>query len=105
MAKYRKKPVVIEAEQFQGGFECLNLKGVCADPKCYMGGPHLHTIHEDQKVLLTKGDWILPEPDGIHFYPCKPDIFAATYEPLEVLKKRPTIDELEEILKRDDLTV
>lgn len=46
-----------------------------------MSGPHLHTIHEGQKVSLEVGDWILPEPDGVHFYPCKPDIFAATYEP------------------------
>jgi hypothetical protein len=33
-------------------------------------------------VILEVGDWIIPEPDGIHFYPCKPDIFEATYEPV-----------------------
>ncbi len=37
------------------------------------------TIH-DQRAYLADGDWILPEPDGKHYYPCKPDIFEATYE-------------------------
>lgn len=42
-------------------------------------GWHVVTIH-GQKTKIVDGDWILPEPDGVHFYPCKPDIFAATYE-------------------------
>ena len=37
------------------------------------------TIHGD-KIPVVKGDWIIQEPDGKHYYPCKPDIFAATYE-------------------------
>jgi hypothetical protein len=47
------------------------------------GKPHVHTIHADQIVLLKIGDWVIPEPDGKHFYPCKPDIFAETYELVE----------------------
>lgn len=31
--------------------------------------------------MLSDGDWIIPESDGEHFYPCKPDVFAVTYEP------------------------
>jgi hypothetical protein len=31
-------------------------------------------------VLLEVGDYIIPEPDGEHYYPCKPDIFEKTYE-------------------------
>lgn len=82
MKKYRKKPVVIEAEQFHEGYwrrGHIDPKGVC---RCIDGDskPHVHTIHDDQVVILADGDWIIPEPDGKHYYPCKPDIFAATYE-------------------------
>ena len=81
MAKYRKRPVVIEAEQYSI-FEKL-VKGMCNSTGCFTSGnnrPHVHTIHDNQIVNLELGDWIIPEPDGIHFYPCKPDIFDATYE-------------------------
>ena len=42
----------------------------------------LNTIHGDgeQMVPLEPGDWVIPELDGKHFYPCKPEIFAVTYE-------------------------
>lgn len=43
----------------------------------------VETIHKDQRVQIVDGDWVIPEPDGIHFYPCKPDIFEKTYEPVE----------------------
>ncbi len=79
--KYRKKPVVIEAEQFLLGKPIP--KGVCFGWNCKIGDqPHVHTIHEGQHVMIESGDWIIPEPDGKHFYPCKPDIFEKTYEPL-----------------------
>lgn len=32
--------------------------------------------------LLAVGDWIVREADGIGFYPCKPEVFEAKYEPL-----------------------
>lgn len=38
------------------------------------------TVH-GQETNVEVGDWIITEPDGIHHYPCKPDIFAETYEP------------------------
>lgn len=79
--KYRKKPVVIEAEQFTREVDC---RGVCL---CLLAGesfPHVHTIHKGHPkgavVQLEIGDWIIPENDGVHFYPCKPDIFEKTYE-------------------------
>jgi hypothetical protein len=84
MPQYRKKPVVIEAEQWDGGH---SQRGVCIGPCAtneYLTrtrlAPHLHTIHDNQVVYLAEGDWILPEPDGEHFYPCASGIFAATYE-------------------------
>lgn len=94
MAKYRKKPVVVEAEQwFPLGLE---VKGVFLyqPPDVIIGnrgiGPETRypqepywavtTIH-GQVTRVSDGDWIITEPDGVHHYPCKPDIFAATYDP------------------------
>lgn len=34
-------------------------------------------------TTVAPGDWIITEPDGIHHYPCKPDIFENTYELVE----------------------
>ena len=82
MAKFAKRPIVIEAEQYNGRL----VRGMCNSLSCYTSGnnePHVHTIHAGQIVNLEVGDWIIPEPDGMHFYPVKPDIFAATYEPVE----------------------
>jgi len=84
MAKYRKKPVVIDAVQYIEHGKLV--KGMCNSQSCYANGnnqPHVHTIHNNQMVLLEAGDWVIPEPDGKHFYPCKPDIFEQTYEKIE----------------------
>ena len=83
--KFRKRPILIEAEQFF--YDQLPIKGVfypakSPDGKTYEGDAFVITAHE-QRVYLADGDWILPEPDGEHFYPCKDDIFRATYEEVE----------------------
>lgn len=77
--RFRKKPIVIEAEQWTGE---VQVKGMCNSLSCLVktSSQHVHTIHNNQIVILELGDWIIPEPDGEHFYPCKPDIFEATYE-------------------------
>ena len=80
--KFRKKPIIIEAEQYKKRGKLI--KGMCCFLSCFtntgVSEPHVHTIHDNQIVLLEIGDWIIPEPDGKHYYPCKPDIFDATYE-------------------------
>jgi len=81
MAQYRKKPVVIEAEQYTQYGKLV--KGMCNSRSCYSAGnvaPHVHTIHNNQKVDLEIGDFVIPEPDGEHFYPCKSDVFHNTHE-------------------------
>jgi hypothetical protein len=82
--RFRKKPVIIEAEQFLEGQPIP--KGVCYGWRCGGGPndkqPHLHTMHAGQRVNLEFGDWVIPEPDGEHYYPCKPDVFANTYDPI-----------------------
>lgn len=81
MPKFRKKPVIIEAEQFFARAKVPPFQDKMA---CYFGpdGWYVVTIH-GQETRIVDGDWIIPEPDGEHFYPCKPDIFDATYEPVE----------------------
>lgn len=86
MPKFRKKPGVVEAEQWfpqPEDTDELPMAGVHSQQRM-MGGfdYYVVTIHE-QKVYLEPGDWIIAESDGVHFYPCKPDIFAATYEAVE----------------------
>jgi hypothetical protein len=88
MGKYRKKPVVIEAMQWDGGEETgmaiLEWSGGLAqyatDRVAPLGAPSL-TIETLEGILYASpGDWIIRGIKG-EFYPCKPDIFDATYEP------------------------
>jgi hypothetical protein len=87
MAKYRKKPVEVEATQWHGpraDGPTPTPRGVYHDPNV-PGGFHVITIH-GQVTPIVPGDWIIvelqqPVRGFWHAYPCKPDIFAATYEP------------------------
>jgi hypothetical protein len=74
--KYRKRPIVVEATQW---FPGANIPGVYFDN--YADRYYVMTIH-GQNAYLDPGDWVITEPDGIHHYPCKPDIFDQTYERL-----------------------
>lgn len=83
MAKYFKIAKVVEADQYLHG---KFAKGMCSSKECQSHGhnkPHVHTIHNNQIVNVEVGDYIIPEPDGEHFYPVKPDIFNSTYESAE----------------------
>lgn len=90
--KFRKRPVIVEATQW---FPGLEVPGVFSyqPPDLIVGG----TKQEEQRfkqepyyavrtahgeiTRIAPGDWIIAEPDGRGHYPCKPDIFAATYFP------------------------
>jgi hypothetical protein len=91
--KFKKKPIVIDAEQFLEG-QPLPV-GVCTGERCSSNysnntyvAPHVHTAHQNQRVNLQFGDWVVPEPDGEHYYPIKPDIFANTYDPVKETESR-----------------
>ena len=75
--KFRKKPVIVEAEQFRKKSE--GIPGVYFDEN---DNHWVVTIH-GQKTPVVPGDWIITEPDGIHHYPCKPDVFETIYEKVE----------------------
>lgn len=79
--KFRSKPRIIEASHYTKYGKLV--KGMCNSQSCYTSGndePHVHTIHNNQIVNLEVGDYIIPEPDGIHYYPVKPEIFEDNYE-------------------------
>lgn len=78
MPKFRKKPVVIEAVQWTGSNE--NEINKFSDPHgVYQGKVIIQTLEGVMEGNV--GDWIIKGVKG-EFYPCKPDIFAATYEPV-----------------------
>ncbi len=77
--KYRKKPVVIEAVQWNGNNvdEVMSfIKNVPAY-NVEFGTINISTL--EGTMAASMGDWIIKEVKG-EFYPCKPDIFDSTYE-------------------------
>ncbi len=79
--KYRKKPVVVEAVQWNGN----NHKEVIdfVENKIWfdaLGNIWIATLEGD--MVAKKGDYIIKGVQG-EYYPCKPDIFAETYEKTE----------------------
>lgn len=80
MAKYRKKPVVIEAVQWTGENWADIDEWMGASP--HRTYPSAGTIEIDTlegTMTANEGDWIIQGVSG-EFYPCKPDIFEKTYE-------------------------
>lgn len=78
--KFRKKPVVIEAVEWAGSnakeiCDFMQWRNVSHDEKT---GLVIHTLEGNHYAM--PGDMIIKGVAG-EFYPCKPDIFAATYEP------------------------
>lgn len=81
--KYRKKPVVIEAVQFDGTDEsCDWLLPQLRDGSISRSFNKLHIKTLEGTMAADVGDWIIKGVNG-EFYPCKPDIFEKTYEVAE----------------------
>lgn len=83
MARYRKKPVVIEA---MGPVVASNMdelarwcRGVASASVTNIA-VYIDTL--EGRMAAREGDWIIRGVQG-EFYPCKPDIFDATYEPAD----------------------
>lgn len=83
--KYRKKPVIIEAIQFEDNSDRI------IEIHEFMGGDTIRVNYEDKDNPYLKietlegimkasvGDYIIKGVNG-ELYPCKPDIFEKTYE-------------------------
>jgi hypothetical protein len=85
MSKYRKKPVVIEARQLGNDYdEDIAIMRWChGEPCAHDETCCLFRIQTMEGSLFAcGGDWIIKGVKG-EFYPCKPDIFEATYERVE----------------------
>lgn len=86
MERYRKKPVVIEAIQYtrkKGGnlTDILVFSGVDQVTEGFADDT-LEIPTLEGTMTAQVGDWIIRGVKG-ELYPCKPDIFAATYEAVE----------------------
>lgn len=91
MAKWRKRPVIVKADVYQPGMEdgfehydlggqyigCFDNAGAC--PRARKGRPYINTL--EGRHFISPGDYIITGIKGER-YPCKPDIFHATYEPV-----------------------
>lgn len=78
MSKYRKKPVVIEAHQLdmEDYDMACELAGWCGGRTVDEG---IAIDTKEGTMIAVDGDFIIQGVQG-EFYPCKPDIFKATYE-------------------------
>jgi hypothetical protein len=83
--RYRKKPVVIEAQQLTV-FNLDELERWCGGSIKGLRLPanerviDIQTLEGEMRAQI--GDWIIKGIKG-EFYPCKPEIFSMTYEPVE----------------------
>lgn len=91
MAKFRKKPVVVEAVRWTGSNleeirnfvgsdlieDCVELFDTKRELKKMLVGIAINTFEGTMRV--DYGDYIIKGVQG-EFYPCKPDIFEQTYE-------------------------
>jgi hypothetical protein len=100
MNKYRKKPVVIEAQQWSLDSPHPAVSRYCQEEAkigeilCRKCGllKHAHGWVETLEggYIVCPGDWIIKGIKG-EFYPCKPDVFEATYEPADCVCDDPNI--------------
>lgn len=81
MARYRKKPVVVDAIQWTGDNtrEIARFVGI-PDDQPIGNAININTI--EGTLRPSEGDYIIKGIKG-EFYPCKPDIFKVTYEKVE----------------------
>ena len=87
MGFYRKKPVTVEAIQWNDNN--LEIQAFCKDAEFearldVMGvwlDLYINTL--EGRMKASKGDYIVKGVNG-EFYPCKPDIFEKTYEKVQL---------------------
>jgi hypothetical protein len=89
MSRYRKRPIEVEAHRWDGTFEgAMEIIERIRDEggTAHYRGPKIQrelvidTL--EGRMFASPGDWVIRGVAG-EFYPCKPNIFEATYEPVE----------------------
>ncbi|MFJ7297537.1 hypothetical protein [Streptomyces collinus] len=89
-SRFRKKPVEIEAVQFAGGNSVQVAQFITDGGGRFRADTHptdgaqdvFHIVTLEGEMRATDGDWIIKGVAG-EFYPCRDDIFRATYEPAD----------------------
>lgn len=88
MPLFRKKPITIEARQFtkETQAQVAAWCDACGGYVVLGGGatdsPWMEVSTAEGRMRATYGDWIIRGVKG-ELYPCKPDIFEVTYEPVQ----------------------
>ena len=86
--RFRKKPIVVEAMQRTGDNDTDIVNWMQGGWRT--GGAWQHNNGSlviptlEGEMQASTGDWVIRGVGG-EFYPCKPDIFEATYDPVEDL--------------------
>ena len=83
--KYRKKPVVVEVVQWTGDNIDEVLEFGQGKIKYINGKPTIETL--EGTLTASKNDYIIKGIKG-EYYPCKPDVFANTYEEVDELLEK-----------------
>jgi hypothetical protein len=89
MSTYRKRPVEIQIEaiQFTGDnvneiWDAYGADGIYGPTEANPDHLILTTL-QGGRAAAWVDDWVIPDALPGTFYPCKPDIFAETYEPVD----------------------
>lgn len=94
--RFRKKPVIVEARQFDGSLDA-ELEEWLGDWFMSWRPSQMQLIFSVAKgrseCMVEAGDWIIKEPDGVGFYPCTATDFALTYEEVSEATSRVNLDD------------
>ena len=104
MKQYKKKPVVIDAIQWDGTEDLAleiaaigGFEGMLDYKTGAFGGLYIETL--EGRMQVSPNDYVIKGVKG-EFYPCKPDIFEMTYDKVEESTFKTRL-----IAERDELTI
>lgn len=80
--KFRKKPVVVEARGPLSNTNVLDIMHWCGGREWDTDPAELKIRTNEGIMTVSEGDWVIRGVKG-EFYPCKPEIFELTYEPVD----------------------
>lgn len=80
--KFKKKPIEVEALQYLREENIFAAQDFCPALTYDPAENEYYILTLEGKMHIAHGDWIIKDIAG-EFYPCKPDIFKETYEPLQ----------------------
>ena len=88
--RFRKKPVEVDAIQYQREENIMTVQDFFGDGDgrefIYLPEKNEYAIRTlEGDMVVSNGDWIILGVKG-EYYPCKPDIFVATYE--EIIQEK-----------------